>query len=73
MENKPVPHIINNVSIDSDGVCLDALINQHRNRENLPLNSIGIILTHPLPLFGGDMENNVYKFVGAFLNSKLIR
>lgn len=62
MEKKKTTLNINNVFIDSNGVSLDALINWHPSRQDLPLNSVGIILTHPLPFFGGDMENNVRKF-----------
>jgi hypothetical protein len=51
------------VRISSDGHFLEGAILQKRNNDGLnsSFEEIGFVVTHPMPMFGGNMKNNVRK------------
>jgi hypothetical protein len=48
------------VNIEFDGVSLEGCVLYPSSPvDDLPLKDVGFVVTHPMPMFGGNMKNNV--------------
>jgi alpha/beta superfamily hydrolase len=50
------------IEIKFEGVSLEGCVLYPSSADNLPLKGIGFVVTHPMPMFGGNMKNNVCPF-----------